>query len=120
LTTYYRDYKLIEQGFKHTTVQETVEGLVWGAISAIAMEIATAGIAKFVRIGRVLEWAARGRAGRFLIDRYNELSGAAKGGLERLRTSRPVRTQADEVADGDNTIPSTTGTSQVDEVCRLC
>jgi len=81
------DYKLIEQGFKHTTVRETLANLVWGAIGMIAMEIATAGVAKFVAIGAAAvrltavgrAAVAAGRAGQALIGRFMALA-------ERTRT----------------------------------
>lgn len=76
------DYKLIEQGFKHTTVRETLSNLVWGAIALIATEIATAGIAKFVAVGAAAirltavgrAAVAAGTAGAALIGRFMALA----------------------------------------------
>ena len=47
----YHDYKMIEEGFKHTTVRETLAALAWGAVGLIVTEIVTFGIGKFVAIG---------------------------------------------------------------------
>ncbi|SEW44167.1 hypothetical protein SAMN04488515_3164 [Cognatiyoonia koreensis] len=109
------DYKLLEQGICYTTTREALTNFVWGAIAAIATEIATAGIAKFVRIGRVLQWAARGRAGQMLIGRYNALKDRTKDILDRLRRTR--RSERPRDLPNDGTTNTGTGPRAVTRTC---
>lgn len=82
----YHDYKMIEEGFKHTTVRETLTALAWGAVALIVTEIATFGIAKFVTIGAAAirlttvgrTLARAGDIGAALIARFMALTEATR------------------------------------------
>ena len=120
----YRRYKLLEQGFAVYTTRETIEGLVYAALGAAAMEVATAGIAKFVRLGRTLDWAAGGiaasRAGRLgarLIGRFNALLPRTRERLMRLMRRREVDRPPQYPRNGEE-IRGTPGRSAVSSVCR--
>lgn len=116
----YNDYKLIEQGFKYNTTREVLINLVWGAIAIIAVEIATAGIAKFVAIGAYAIRAtavgraaiAAGRAGEALIARFMALTEATRRRVvdvvRRGRRSEPERPPRDgDTIEGESPRPNT-------------
>ncbi len=116
----YNDYKLIEQGFKYNTTREVLINLVWGAIAIIAVEIATAGIAKFVAIGAYALRAtaagraamAAGRAGEALIARFMALTEATRrrvvSVVRRGRRSEPDAPPRDgDTIQGESPRPNT-------------
>lgn len=95
----YADYRFLEEGVAITTTREALMSFVWGGVTLIAVEIVTAGIAKYVAIGaRILSATRVGRAATgvaarataIIMQRYNALSLAAKARLDRLRITRRV------------------------------